>query len=168
MELYLNAALLTLLSLVTIAIIRERNLFGSIILFSVYSFIMASLMIVLDAVDVALTEAAVGSGISTVVLLGTLHLIKAKEELPTKSTVLPLTVVAVTGLLLVWGTSDLPVFGVSDAPIHKHVTPYYLEQSIPLMGIPNVVTTVLGNFRSFDTLGETTVVLTAGVGIMLL
>jgi multicomponent Na+:H+ antiporter subunit B len=34
--------------------------------------------------------------------------------------------------------------------------------------VPNVVTSVLASYRGYDTLGETTVILTAGVGVMLL
>jgi len=165
---YINMVLLTLLAIVTIAIIRQRDLFGVVVLFGVYSFLMASVMIVLDAVDVAMTEAAVGAGISTVVMLGTLHLTGSREMLPSRSALVPLTTAGATGAILIWGTYDLPAFGLSDAPIHVYVAPYYLEQSVPQMGVPNVVTTVLANFRSFDTLGETTVILTAGVGIMLL
>jgi multicomponent Na+:H+ antiporter subunit B len=68
-------ALLTLLAVVTVAIVRQRSLFGVVILTSIYSFLMASVLIVLDAVDVAMTEASVGAGVSTVLLLATLHLI---------------------------------------------------------------------------------------------
>ena len=67
--------LLTLLAVVTIAIVRQRSLFGVVILTSIYSFLIASVLIVLDAVDVAMTEASVGAGMSTVLLLATLHLI---------------------------------------------------------------------------------------------
>ncbi len=73
-EFLINSVLLTLLAVVTIAIVRQRNLFGVVILAGVYSFLMASVLIVLDAVDVAMTEASVGAGVSTVLLLATLHL----------------------------------------------------------------------------------------------
>jgi len=168
MESYINMVLLTLLAIVTIAIVRQRDLFGVVVLVGIYSFLMASVMIVLDAVDVAMTEAAVGAGISTVVLIGTLHLTGSKEMLPTRTMILPLAISVATAAILIWGTYDLPAFGIADAPIHQHVAPYYLEQSMPKMGVPNVVTTVLANFRSFDTLGETAVIFTAGIGIMLL
>ena len=71
--------LLTLLAAVTIGVVRTRNLFGVIVLAGIYSFLMASVLIVLDAVDVAMTEAAVGAGVSTVLLLATLHLTKSME-----------------------------------------------------------------------------------------
>ena len=74
--------LLTLLAAVTIGIIRTRSLFAVVVLLGAYSFLMASVMIVLDAVDVAMTEASVGAGISTVLVLGTLYLTKVHEAPP--------------------------------------------------------------------------------------
>jgi multicomponent Na+:H+ antiporter subunit B len=80
----------------------------------------------------------------------------------------PLFVSIVTGGVVVWGTLVLPRFGTSDAPMHKHVAPRYLEQSINETNVPNVVTSVLADYRGYDTLGETTVIFTAGIGVMLL
>jgi multicomponent Na+:H+ antiporter subunit B len=161
-------ALLTMLAIVTVAIVRQRSLFGVVILTSVYSFLMASVLIVLDAVDVAMTEAAVGAGVSTVLLLATLHLIKTKEIRSVRPHGLPLFVTIVTGAILIWGTLVLPPFGTADAVIHKHVAPRYLSDSIKETTVPNVVTAVLADYRGFDTFGEVTVVFTAGIGVMLL
>lgn len=161
-------ALLTLLAVVTVAIVRQRSLFGVVILTSIYSFVMASLLIVLDAVDVAMTEASVGAGVSTVLLLATLHLIKTREMLPVRTNFLPLFVALGAGVILVWGTLVLPPFGTSDAVIHKHVAPRYLADSVKETTVPNVVTAVLADYRGYDTLGETTVIFTAGIGVMLL
>ena len=49
-----------------------------------------------------------------------------------------------------------------------HVAPRYLAESGDVLHIPNVVTTVLASYRGFDTLGETIVVFTAGLGVLLL
>jgi multicomponent Na+:H+ antiporter subunit B len=160
--------LLTLLAAVTLAIVRQRSLFGVVILASVYSFLIASVLIVLDAVDVAMTEASVGAGISTVILLATLHLIRTTEMRPVRPQVVPLLACTVTGLALIGGTLVLPPFGTPDAPIHKHVAPRYLSESIAETRVPNVVTSVLADYRSYDTLGETTVIFTAGIGVLLL
>lgn len=160
--------LLTLLAVVTIAILRQRSLFGVVILTSIYSFLIASVLIVLDAVDVAMTEASVGAGMSTVLLLATLHLIKTTEMRPVRPTILPLFVSLMTGAMLVWGTLAFPPFGTSDAAIHKHVVPRYIADTIKDTNVPNVVTSVLADYRGYDTLGETTVIFTAGIGVMLL
>ena len=73
-----------------------------------------------------------------------------------------------TGAVLVWGTLVLPPFGTPDAAIHKHVAPRYLADTIKETDVPNVVTSVLADYRGYDTLGETTVIFTAGIGVLLL
>lgn len=97
----LNMALLTMLAIVTVAIVNQRSLFGVVILASIYSFLIASVMIVLDAVDVAMTEASVGAGISTVVLLATLNLVRTTETRSDRVRLLPLFVVAGTGAVVI-------------------------------------------------------------------
>ena len=168
MEIIINMALLTLLAVVTIAIVIQRGLLSVVILASIYSFLMASVMIVLDAVDVALTEASVGAAVSTVLLLATLHLTKTREEAPRHGRLLPLLLSLAVGAMLVWGTLVLPPFGTPDAPNHQHVAPRYINDVIAETGIPNIVTAVLADYRGFDTLGETTVIFVAGIGVMVL
>ena len=70
------------MALTTLGIIRLRNLFSVVILSTIYSFLMATLLLIFDAVDVALTEAAVGAGISTVLMLTVLYYTKVNEEKP--------------------------------------------------------------------------------------
>lgn len=159
--------MLTLLAATTIGIVMVRNLFAVVILTSVYSFLMASALLVLDAVDVAMTEATVGAGISTVLLLGTLSLTKTDENRPTHSAALPLFVAVITAAVLVWGMSGLPDFGIADTPIHL-AGPDYLERSLRETGIPNVVTSVLASYRGFDTLGEVMVIFTGGIAVLML
>jgi multicomponent Na+:H+ antiporter subunit B len=151
-----------------LAIARTRNLFAVVVLGGLYSFLMATVLVVLDAVDVGMTEASVGAGISTVLLLGTLYLTRSDEAVPAHQPLLPLIVALVTGGLLVFGTLGLPEFGRSDSPIHRHVAPRYLQQGPRETGVPNVVTAVLASYRGYDTLGETIVIFTAGVGVIVL
>ena len=160
--------LLTLMAVVTIAIIGQRSLFGVAILSGIYSFLMASVLVLLDAVDVAMTEASVGAGVSLVLLLATLHLTKTTEIQRWRRKILPLVVSTVVGAAIVWGTFGLPPFGSPDAVIHKHVVPRYIEDTVKETNVPNVVTSVLADYRGYDTLGETTVIFTAGIGVMLL
>ena len=134
----------------------------------VFSLLSASLLVTLDAVDVAFTEAAVGAGISTVLMLGTLALTVRREKVPDKVQLLPLAVVLITGGALIYGTLDMPRFGDPSAPPHGHVVPYYIEGSEQVIGIPNIVTNILASYRGFDTLGEVAVIFTAGIGVLLL
>ncbi len=148
-----------------LVIARIRNLFAVIVVFGIYSFLMATVLFALDAPDVAMTEAAVGAGVSTVLMLGALYLCKSEEAKPAHRPWLPLAVSLTTGALLVYGALGLPDFADPQAPIHQHVVPRYLENEVD---IPNVVTAVLASFRGYDTLGEVTVVFTAGAGIIAL
>ena len=157
-----------MLAVVTVAVVFQRSLFGVVVLTTIYSFLMASLLIVLDAVDVAMTEASVGAGISTVILLATLHLIKTTEMRSARAHPIALLLALGTGAVLVWGTLALPPFGTADMIINKHVVPRYLADTIKETNVPNVVTSVLADYRGYDTLGETTVIFTAGIGVMLL
>ncbi len=160
-------ALLTMLAATTIAVVRVRNVFAVAVLTSIYSFLMATVLLVLDAVDVAMTEASVGAGIATVLMLGTLHLTKIDEARPRHTMIVPVFVAGVTAIALLWAMSALPPFGIADAPIHV-AGPDYLARSMKETGIPNVVTSVLASYRGFDTLGETTVIFTAGIAVLLL
>jgi len=160
--------LLVLMAVAVVVLARVRNLFAVIVLSGLYSFLMATVLVALDAVDVAMTEASVGAGISTVLLLGALHLCKSEEAKPVHKPWLPLTVSAVCGLLLVYGSLGLPAFSDPFAPIHTHVVPRYLNEGPKETGVPNVVTAVLASYRGYDTLGETTVVFTAGAGVVAL
>lgn len=156
-----------MLAATTIAIVRVRNLFAVVVLNGIYSFLMASVMLVLDAADVALTEASVGAGIGTVLLLSTLYLTKTEEAPPVHSVVLPLFVALVTAGVLIFGVTGLPPFGLAENPVHT-MGPDYIGRSIPETGIPNVVSSVLASYRGFDTLGETTVVFTAAIAVLML
>jgi multicomponent Na+:H+ antiporter subunit B len=153
------------MALSVLVLARVRNLFAVIVLFGVYSFLMATVLLALDAPDVAMTEAAVGAGISTVLMLGALYLCKSEEAKPAHRPWLPLSLSITTGALLIYGALGLPDFADPQAPIHQHVVPRYLQNEVD---IPNVVTAVLASFRGYDTLGEVTVVFTAGAGIIAL
>lgn len=152
-----------------VAAIRLRDLFAVVMLFGIYSLVSASLFVVLDAVDVAFTEASVGAGVSTVFMLGTLALTTSREKTPsTHKPLLPLLAVTITGLALVYGTWDIPRYGDPGNPIHHHLVQRFIEDSPEEIGIPNIVTSVLASYRGYDTLGETTVVFTAAIGVLVL
>ena len=167
-ELALNYVLLALLVVVALTMVRLRNLFGVAMMAGIYSLLSASLFLVLDAVDVSFTEAAVGAGISTVLALGALALVGHHEREPRHRPLLPLAVVLVTGAALVYGSLDMPRFARATNPIHEHVAPRYVQRTGEEIGIPNVVSAVLASYRGYDTMGETTVTFTAAVAVLIL
>jgi multicomponent Na+:H+ antiporter subunit B len=154
--------------MIAVAAIRLSDLFAVVMLFGVYSLLTAALFMDLDAVDVAFTEAAVGAGVTTVLMLSSLHLTKRWEALPRRNPLLGLLVVGVTGAALVYAVLDAPLLGDPSGPVHQHVTPRYIEQGQAEVGMPNLVTAVLASYRGYDTFGETVVIFTAGLAVMLL
>lgn len=164
--------LFTLLAATAISIVLLRDLFAAVMLYGIFSLLSATLFVLMDAVDVAITEAAVGAGISTILLLATLNLtVSRAADRDARFQVIPFLVVLITGGALVFSTLDMPRYGDPDAPIHQHVAPRYIEDSPGdhgEIGIPNMVTSVLASYRGFDTLGETAVVFTAAIGVLLL
>ncbi len=167
----LDVTLLAFLTVTTFAIVHMRNLFAVIMLFGIFSLLSAGLFVIMDAADVAFTEAAVGAGISTVLMLATLALLRhphPRERTPSFCGPLPVFVVVLTGAVLIYGTLDIPGYGDPMAPSQTHVAPEYIARGYAETGVPNLVTAVLASYRGFDTLGEVTVIFTAGVGVLLL
>ncbi|MCQ8186027.1 DUF4040 domain-containing protein [Parvularcula maris] len=161
--------ILTLLVATAVSMIRMRQLFGVAMLSGIYSLLSAAFFVALDAVDVAFTEAAVGAGVSTVLVLSGIAL-TAKREMPVdrRRQLLPLLIVFVTGGALVYSTIDMPAFGDPQAPANAYVGAEYIAQTPQDVEVPNIVTAVLASYRGFDTLGETVVVFTAGLACLLL
>lgn len=160
--------LLTLLLITGIAIVRTPNLFVAVMLSGIFSLLLATNFFLLDAADVALTEAAIGAGISTVLFLGALALTADHETTRSSNRRVALVTVIITIAAIIVATFDMPRFADPAAPAHQHVAPWYLETTREAIDIPNVVTAVLGSFRGYDTLGEVYVVYTAGIGVLFL
>lgn len=82
--------------------------------------------------------------------------------------ILSLLTAIFVGTVLIYGTLDMPKWGDPHSPAATHVSPYYLHHSLEQTATPNVVTSVLADYRGYDTLGETTVIFTAGMACILL
>ncbi|MBJ95794.1 MAG: cation:proton antiporter [Rickettsiales bacterium] len=172
----IEALLFGFLLATAVVIARLRDLFAAAMLTGMFSLLSAGLFTLMDAVDVAFTEAAVGAGISTVLMLGTLALTSRQEnQQPTR--LMPFVIVLLVGAALVWGTLDMPAYGspgtgpipaAGNAVIHHRVAPDYIRGTQQDFGLPNIVTAVLGSYRGYDTLGETAVIFTAAVGVLLM
>ncbi|MGK0375572.1 MAG: multicomponent Na+:H+ antiporter subunit B [Arenicella sp.] len=160
--------LLTLVVITAVAIVRTENLFVAVMLTSIFSLLMAANFFILDAADVALTEAAVGAGVTTVIFLSALSLTAERERSQKTAKWLTIGVVSATAMVLIYATFDKPRLGDPNAPVHLHVAPWYLENTPILIDIPNVVTAILSSFRGYDTLGEVFVVFAACIGVLFL
>ena len=150
------------------AVARIKDLFASTMLTGIYSLVSACFFVVMDAVDVAFTEAAVGAGIATLLMLAALSLAGRYEKPVSHDRLLALLTVIATGALLTYGTLDMPAVGAGSPAEHPNAGPDYLARSAAEIGVPNVVTAVLASYRGYDTLGETVVIFTAGIGVLAL
>jgi len=168
MELLVTVVLLSFLVAIVIGIIVLRDLLAGVILLGLYSLVAAGVFVVMDAVDVAFTEAAVGCGISTILFLGALSFTRHEQKPRGNDSVVAMVFVVVTGAMLIYGTLDMPHYGDSSSPAQTHpeLTQHYLYESMGETGMPNVVTSVLASYRGYDTLGETVVVFTAGIAVL--
>ena len=171
-----EAILFVFLLAIAVVIARLEDLFAAAMLTGMFSLLSAGMFTLMDAVDVAFTEAAVGAGISTVLMLGTLALTERKEN-QQKTRIMPFLVVLLTGIALIYGTLDMPHYGspgtgpvpaAGNAVIHHHVAPDYIKGTAQEFGLPNIVTAILASYRGYDTLGETAVIFTAAVGVLLM
>ena len=162
--------LLTFLIVCTVGIIYLRDLLAAVILLGIYSLTAAGIFIVMDAVDVAFTEAAVGAGISTILLLGCLSHTTHIQKPQSHNNFWAIIMVSLTGLLLVYGTLDMPRYGdpLSPAQTHPDLAQRFIHESAGEVGMPNVVTSVLASYRGYDTLGEVVVVFSAGIAVLAL
>jgi multicomponent Na+:H+ antiporter subunit B len=157
---------LTFVAIAAVATVMATNLFISSMWFGIFSLLMASNFFILDAADVALTEAAVGAGVSTVLFMGALALTAEKETIQRKFSWFPIGVLFALSIALFVATFEQPILGDPNAPVHTHVAPWYISETPRLIDIPNIVTAILASFRGYDTLGEVIVIFAAGIGVL--
>lgn len=163
-----DIGLLGLLLATALMMMRSESPLSIIILSSIYSLTICTLFVVLDAVDVAFTEAAVGAGISLVLFVSVIQHQDEPSQQSAWPSALSIGLGLALGILLIAGTADMPLYGDPTAAIHHHLAPRFLGQSANEIGIPNVVTSVLASYRGYDTLGEVVVIFTAGIAVLLL
>lgn len=165
----IDLALLTMMAVCAIAMINMRRLFGVVMISGIYSLLSALFFVLMDAVDVAFTEAAVGAGVSTVLMLSGMALSSRREApLRPSRSVVPAIVSLIVGGALMYATLDMPAFGDANAPANAYVGQLYVERMPYEIGVPNIVTGTLADYRGYDTMGETLVVFTAGLACVLL
>ena len=147
--------------------IRSKDIIFAIIILAIYSLICALIYMIMDAPDVSLTEAAVNACMSSCILLA------AQKNIGSRNEILKLNYPALIlcfGLFLIlsYVVLDLPSYGDANAVTNKNAAQYYLSNTEKEIGIKSVVAAVLASYRGYDTLGETLVIFTAGVCVMMI
>jgi multicomponent Na+:H+ antiporter subunit B len=146
-----------------------KDLLAAVALLSAYSLFAALVFAGLLSLAVALVEAALGAGLTGVLFI-TAILVTTRRSSPRPDrrralVVAPLLVGFVA--LMLFASTDLPDRGDPEAPAHVGVSTAYVEGALDDMETPNVVTALLADYRSHDTLGETLVILTAALAAAL-
>lgn len=151
-----------------IAVILDKGLLSSIMIFTVYSLVMAIAWVRLNAVDVAITEASVGAGITTILFMVVLSKTKRKEKGTRRFSPAALLVTLTVAGILLYGTQDLPNLRDPNITPSVYLVPDYLKNAYQDTAAKNIVTAILASYRGYDTLGETAVVSTGGLCVILL
>lgn len=161
--------LLGLLVVLALIAVHAADLLLAAIALGAYGFVLALIWAALGAVDVAFTEAVVGAGATTVFFLAALlRTSRRRSPLPGHVQWGVLAAALAVGAVVLTVTAALPLWGDPRAPASVHISPRYLERNVEETATPNAVTAVLADYRGYDTLIETLVIFTAGLGGWLL
>lgn len=166
----IEIALVGFVLLTAIGTALLRDVLSAIIIFAAYSLGMALLYTFLLAPDVAMTEAAIGAGVTTILLILTIsRTVRPRTDELFESIHWPGAIAAAAFSLVVLATVlALPPVGSSEAIAwaNPEVTQHYLTYTYVETGVTNAVTAVLAAYRGFDTFGEAVVVFAVGVAVL--
>ncbi|MFV9875326.1 MAG: DUF4040 domain-containing protein [Rickettsiales endosymbiont of Dermacentor nuttalli] len=155
----------------TLFLTNHKNLLTCIITLSALSLMMTVIYILLDAPDVAITEASVGACVSTIIFLTSLtHInsnnLSSKSFSFTLKTILGIFLCIVLLGLLSYMILYFPVYGEHTILSQSYITTHYIQSSGIEIGIPEIVTSILASYRGYDTLGETMVIFTGAICVL--
>jgi len=152
-----------------IRLMLSKSLIESVIVMSVFSLFIGICYLFMDAPDVAMTETALGACLSTCVLLNIIKIVGDDIGKPKKIKIIMSAILCIIFIVcLSWASLDLPEFGADNSPLQEHLTGYYLENTKNDIAIPSMVAAILASYRGYDTLGETTVILIAGLAVLVI
>lgn len=163
-------ALVVFVVLAAVTTALFRDVLSAIVVFGAYSLGMAVLYTLLLAPDVAMTEAAISAGVTTLLLLLAVARTTRRED-DAVFTDVHWPAAAASGAFVVALLTVLPAIprvGDPEAPVWSNpdVTGYYIQSTWADTGVQNAVTAVLAAYRGFDTFGEAVVVFAAGVAVL--
>lgn len=162
--LYLDLLMVALMLVLAIGTLYARSLRQAAILFIVFGLVVALVWARLRAPDIALAEAAIGSGLAGALLLAALRDRRRSDDDARTAPGWQVVMIGglVTGLVLLLAWAFLEVqSGQANVPLSNRV-----RANLDETGVSNPVTAVLLNFRAYDTLLELTVLLAALLGVM--
>lgn len=154
----------------TCAIVLSSSLVNSIILMSSCSVLLTLCYLIMDAPDVAMTESAIGASLSTILLFSFVRGISETAIAPCKLRYKIIGIVISSAFLfiMIYAICDITPYGDINHSFHSHISKYYIENTPKDIGVSSFVAAILASYRGYDTLGETTVILTAVVAIAII
>lgn len=168
---FLLVIFLVLLTLVVFRLVKTKSLIENVLFMSTFSLFISICYLLMDAPDVAMTEVALGACLSTCVLLNFIKLIGDKVSINnSKTKIISSTIICLIFMFfLTLAGFNLPNYGDANSPLNQSFTSkYYLQSTQQDIGISSPVAAILASYRGYDTLGETSVVLIAGIAVLLI
>lgn len=167
-SLVLLTMLCTALIACTLFITMAKSLLTTVIYLALYSVTICCVYLLMDAPDVAMTEAAIGTCLTTVIFLTILPKVQSEQQLQsTLSLILSAALCSSLALILCYLGYNMVDYG-SHNPVHSGDSSYYLSYTKYDIDLPSFVASILASYRGFDTLGETTVIMMAGLAVLLI
>jgi multicomponent Na+:H+ antiporter subunit B len=165
----LDLLVFAVLLITAVLALRSTDLLTAVVLLAAYSLFAALLFSGMSAVDVGLVEGALGAGLTGVLFIAAVLSTTASAEARTERRRNWIVVPMIGGFvaLMLFASTGLPDRGDPDAPAQRGVSTEYVARSLEQTETPNVVTALLADYRSQDTLGETLVILTAALAASL-
>ncbi|MFO7914812.1 MAG: hydrogen gas-evolving membrane-bound hydrogenase subunit E [Candidatus Krumholzibacteriales bacterium] len=161
MEIFL--LILTLIMVIgSIIAIETRNLLSSVISVGVVGFCLSIVFLMLGAPDIAITQVVVEILILVILIRATITTDNTSIE-KHKDTFAVVTSLIFFGLFLIFAFLAVQEIHQFGNPLMR-VSEKYLETGAEETGATNIVTSVLLDFRAYDTIGEATVLFTSIVG----
>lgn len=142
--------------------VAARDSYSATVGFVSYGLLMALVWMQLLAVDVALTEAAIGSGLTGLLLLGAAARLRAAEA---RVTARPSSALRTVAALACAGLSAAIAATVLSLPQSTPSLASAAVAALPATGLGNPVNGTLMAFRAFDTLLEKVVLVLALIGV---
>ena len=138
-----------------------REAFAAVIGFVVYGLLLAIAWVRLSAVDVALTEAAIGGGMTGMLMLGAVARLRSAKGNDTRTS---LPVRLAVGILCALVAAGLAIAVLSPPEVIPTLAPMVME-NLAQSGLGNPVAGVLFVYRALDTLLEKVVLILALLGV---
>lgn len=178
---YFEALLFIILLGTALAVFFTRKNLIAIIIFTAYSLIMSLIWVIIKSPDLAITEAAVGAGITSLLFYVTLSSVddikefehtgfvkKPDEKNSRLFTAMGIGITVIIVALLLVNVSHMPPYGNADNPAVNEVYHRYVESGVEETGAINLVAAVILDYRAFDTFGEAVMIFTALITVMIL